>query len=201
MARSTASLSFADALWPAHEGNRVLRGVVLALLGSGLLTLSAKLQIPFYPVPMTMQTLVALLLGMALGPRLGAATVLLYLAEGAAGLPVFAGTPAKGLGLAYMLGPTGGYLAGFALAAGLAGWVVEKRRDVPGLAAAAVLGVGAIYLPGWLWLSTLVGPSQAFVLGIAPFVLGDALKAALAVVLGLAGRRVIERRRAGHEER
>lgn len=92
---------------------RMLRNAGIAIAGSLLLTVSAKTQIAFYPVPMTMQTLVIMVLGMALGPRLGAATVMLYLGQGALGLPVFAGTPEKGLGLAYMAGPTGGYLAGF----------------------------------------------------------------------------------------
>lgn len=102
---SVAQATFAEVLWPAEGRAPLGRAILLALLGSVLLTLSAKLQVPFYPVPMTMQTLVVLLLGMALGARLGAAAVLLYLAEGAIGLPVFAGTPAKGVGIAYMLGP------------------------------------------------------------------------------------------------
>src|SRR5947209_549651 len=102
------------ALWPAGA-SAGLRFAVLAGLGSLALTLSAKLQVPFYPVPMTMQSLVVLLIGLGFGWRLGTATVLLYLAEGLAGLPVFAGTPEKGIGLAYMMGPTGGYLAGFVL--------------------------------------------------------------------------------------
>jgi len=201
MSGIAARATFIDAVWPSAGGARVVRGVVLALAGSALLTLSAKVQVPFSPVPMTMQTLVVLLLGMALGPRLGTAAVLLYLAEGAAGLPVFAGTPAKGIGIAYMLGPTGGYLLGFAFAAALAGWIVERRRDGAGLALAVIGGMVVIYAPGALWLAGFVGMAQAISLGIVPFLLGDLLKAALAMALGLGGAALIERRRGARRER
>src|SRR5256885_9623717 len=117
-----AAPTFIAAMWPART-SAGLRFAALAVLGSLALTLSAKLQVPFYPVPMTMQSLVVLLIGLAFGWRLGTATVLLYLAEGLAGLPVFAGTPEKGIGLAYMMGPTGGYLVGFVLAAAFLGWL------------------------------------------------------------------------------
>ena len=100
-----------------NQENTLARNVALAVAGSIALWVSAKVQIPFLPVPMTLQTLVVLIIGMAYGWRLGAATVALYLAQGAVGLPVFAGTPEKGIGLAYMIGPTGGYLVGFLLAA------------------------------------------------------------------------------------
>jgi biotin transport system substrate-specific component len=201
MSRAVAPLTFVDAVWPSQGGSRVVRGVVLALIGSVLLTLSAKVQVPFYPVPMTMQTLVVLLLGMALGPRLGTAAVLLYLAEGAVGLPVFAGTPARGIGIAYMLGPTGGYLLGFVIAAGLTGWIVERRRDWAGLAAAVIGGTMMIYVPGVLWLSGFVGMDQAVALGVLPFLFGDLAKAALAMVLALSGAVLIERRLARRSER
>jgi biotin transport system substrate-specific component len=188
------TVSFVDALWPIHGAGRALRAVLLAVLGSALLTLSAKLQVPFYPVPMTMQTLVVLLIGLAYGFPLGAATVLLYLAEGAAGLPVFAGTPEKGIGLAYMAGPTGGYLIGFVLAAALCGWIAERRRDVPGLALAVVAGSIAIYLPGVLWLARFVGFDKAFDFGLVPFLWGDLLKAALALALAAGGAAMVRRR-------
>ncbi len=123
--------TLAGTLWPAGKAHALLRGLVLAVAGTALLTVSAKIQIPFYPVPMTMQTFVVLALGMAYGWRLGGATLLLYLAEGATGLPVFAGTPEKGIGLAYMLGGTGGYLAGFVLAAArFVGWSRLARRKI-----------------------------------------------------------------------
>ena len=190
----TQMISFVDALWPVRGASRALRAAVLALLGSVLLTLSAKVQVPFYPVPMTMQTLVVLLIGMAFGARLGAATVALYLAEGAVGLPVFAGTPEKGIGLAYMMGPTGGYLLGFVLAAAVAGWIVERRRDAAGLALAVVAGSIAIYAPGVLWLARFVGLGMAIELGLVPFVWGDLLKAGLAFALALGGAAVVRRR-------
>jgi biotin transport system substrate-specific component len=188
------SISFVDALWPVRGASRILRAVLLAVLGSAFLTLSAKLQVPFYPVPMTMQTLVVLLIGLAFGAGLGAATVLLYLAEGALGLPVFAGTPEKGIGLAYMLGPTGGYLVGFVLAAAITGWIAERRRDATGLAAAVVAGTIAIYAPGVLWLAHIVGFERALELGLVPFVWGDLLKAGLAFALALGGAAMVRRR-------
>ena len=187
-------VSFVDTLWPVRGASRVLRAALLALAGSALLMLSAKIQVPFYPVPMTMQTLVVLLIGIAFGFPLGVATVLLYLAEGAAGLPVFAGTPEKGIGFAYMVGPTGGYLLGFALAAAIAGWIVEHRRDPGALALAVVAGSLAIYAPGVLWLARFVGFDMALELGLAPFLWGDVLKAALALALALGGAAMVRRR-------
>lgn len=162
------------------------RAAMIALAGSLLLTLSAKVQVPFWPVPMTMQTFAVIGLGLALGPRLGLAAVALYLAQGAAGLPVFAGTPEKGIGLAYMAGPTGGYLAGYLLAAYAAGHLAMKGWDRNPLTAfAAALVAGAlIYLPGLAWLGAVVGwdkPVLAF--GLWPFVPGDILKAALAAAV------------------
>jgi biotin transport system substrate-specific component len=182
-----------DALWPASGFSRASRAVLLALLGSALLTLSAKVQVPFYPVPMTLQTLVVLLLGLALGWRLAFATVLLYLAEGAIGLPVFAGTPDKGIGLPYMVGPTGGYLVGFALAAAVTGWIAGRRRDLLAVVAAVAAGTATIWVLGLLWLVTLVGFRQAIALGLMPFLLGDVVKAALAVALGTAGGELVRR--------
>ena len=174
-------------LWGADVGiTRVLRGAVLACVGTLLLTLSAKIQVPFYPVPMTMQTFVVLALGMAYGWRLGAATLLLYMAEGAMGLPVFAGTPEKGVGLAYMMGGTGGYLLGFVLAATTTGWLAEKGwdRTVLGTASAMLIGNAMIYVPGVLYLGALIGFDKPILaLGFTPFLLGDALKLALAATV------------------
>ena len=190
----SSTVSFVDALWPASGAGRAARAVLLAVAGSALLTLSAKLQVPFYPVPMTMQTLVVLLIGLGFGARLGAATVLLYLAEGAVGLPVFAGTPEKGIGLAYMVGPTGGYLLGFVLAAALTGWIAERRRDPEALVMAVIGGSLAIYLPGVLWLASFVGFEQAVDLGLVPFLWADVLKAALAIALAIGGAVLVRRR-------
>jgi biotin transport system substrate-specific component len=160
------------------------RDIALAIAGSLLLTLSAKLQIPFWPVPMTMQTFVVLVIGMAFGWRLGAATVALYLVEGALGLPVFAGTPERGIGLAYMAGPTGGYLAGFLAAAVLCGRLAERGwdRDPWRTALAMTAGHLLILFLGWAWLATLVGPQKAYLTGVAPFYAATVAKTLLAVV-------------------
>jgi biotin transport system substrate-specific component len=171
-------------LWPADDrAGRILRGVILALVGSLLLAASAKVKVPFYPVEMTMQTFVVLVLGAAYGWRLGVATVLLYLAQGAAGLPVFTGTPEKGLGLAYMAGPTAGYLLGFILAAAVVGWLAENgwTRNIGRTAVSMVAGTAAIFLSGLIWLSVLFGPAKAIQFGLAPFVFSEPTKVALAV--------------------
>lgn len=154
------------------------------VLGNLLLVTSAKVQVPFWPVPMTLQTYVVLTMGMLLGWRLGAATVGAYLLEGAAGLPVFAGTPAKGIGLAYMAGPTGGYLAGYFAAVVLVGFLAANRASRSMLITAAVLLAGelAILGLGCCWLAVQFGWSKALTLGLGPFLLGDALKLALATV-------------------
>lgn len=166
--------------------NAIVRNLILAIVGSLALWVSAKISIPFWPVPLTMQTLVVLVIGMAFGARLGAATVLLYLAEGAVGLPVFSGTPEKGLGLAYMMSTTGGYLVGFVLAAGAVGFLAERGWDRSPLktALAMVLGNVLIYVTGLLWLGTIVGwDKPVLAWGLTPFLAGDAIKIAAAAVL------------------
>ncbi len=164
------------------KDDSLFRTFFLILAGSLLLTLSAKIQVPFYPVPMTLQTLVVLLIGASFGWRMGFATVLAYLAQGATGLPVFAGTPEKGLGLLYMAGPTGGYLVGFALAAGLTGWLAERGldRSVIGTAIAMIAGNLVIYVFGLAWLANFVGFEKAVTLGVIPFLFGDLVKIMLA---------------------
>ena len=184
---NTATLpsnTLAKALLPID--NAVVRNLILAIVGSLALWVSAKVSIPFWPVPLTMQTLVVLVIGMAFGARLGAATVLLYLAEGAVGLPVFSGTPEKGLGLAYMMSTTGGYLVGFVLAAGAVGFLAERGWDRSPLktALAMVLGNVLIYVTGLLWLGTIVGwDKPVLAWGLTPFLAGDAVKIAAAAVL------------------
>jgi len=195
---TTLTTTHPTLLSAAIGGKRsMLQSVLLAVAGTALLWASAKVQIPFFPVPMTMQTFVVLFLGFALGARLGAATVLLYLAEGALGLPVFAGTPEKGLGLAYMAGPTGGFLAGFVVAAYVAGWFAERgfdRRLVTS-AIAAFAGLAAIYVLGLSWLGALIGWDKPVLeFGLYPFLPAEALKLALlAAVLPLAWRGVSRR--------
>ncbi len=182
--------TLADVVWAGD--NRTARNITLAVLGSLALWVSAKIQVPFYPVPMTMQTFVVLAIGMAFGWRLGAATVLLYLAKGAAGLPVFAGTPEKGIGLAYIVGPTGGYLFGFFIAAVVVGWLAQKGWDRKVLTTLLGMLAGniAIYIPGLLWLGSVVGWDKPVLeWGMAPFLWGDGFKMALAAaVLPLAWR-------------
>lgn len=171
-------------LWQPADSR--LRQAIIVITGSLLIWASAKIQVPFYPVPMTMQTLVILGLGFALGPRLGLATLMLYMAQGAMGLPVFAGSPEKGIGLAYMAGPTGGYLLGFALAIFACGHLAELGwdRSVIKTALAMIIGNGLIYLPGILWLGTMIGWDQPVLeWGLYPFLLGDGLKIILAMTI------------------
>ena len=182
----TLNHTLIDRIWPDGRISKGLRSIILAVIGSALLWLSAKIQVPFWPVPMTMQTFVVLTLGMAYGWRLGAATVMLYLVEGAAGLPVFAGTPEKGIGLAYMLGGTGGYLVGFVLAAAVCGYVAERGWDrrVVTTALAMLIGNALVYFPGLLWLGSLFGWDKPIVeWGLTPFILGDVVKLALAATV------------------
>ena len=170
--------------WQASSDSLV-RKMVLVVAGSLLLAISAKVQVPFYPVPMTMQTLVVLSFGMAFGWRLGGATVLLYLLEGMAGFPVFAGTPEKGIGLSYMLGGTGGYLAGYLVAALAVGVLAERGWDRNFWSAAAALAVGniLIYAFGLFWLGALFGWDKPILQwGLYPFIYGDLLKTAIAAV-------------------
>ncbi|MEP3231343.1 MAG: biotin transporter BioY [Hyphomicrobiales bacterium] len=172
----------------------LLKNITLAILGSLAIWVSAKIQIPFYPVPMTMQVFVILAIGAAFGSRLGVATVLLYLAEGAAGLPVFAGTPEKGIGLLYMAGPTGGFLIGFVVAAFITGTLAERGwdRNFVTTALAMLFGLAAIYALGVLWLAAPflpitefggIGFAKAIEFGFQPFIIADLVKVALAAAL------------------
>lgn len=191
---TTPATTLARQLWPEETANRMLRATLLCLIGSALIAASAQVRVPLWPVPMTMQTFAVLALGLAYGPRLGTATVLVYLAEGAMGLPVFAGFKA---GPAALMGPTAGYLVGFALAAALVGRLGERGWDRRALTtvAAMLLGNLAIYAAGAGWLATLVGPTKALELGVLPFLPGDALKIALAATILPLLRRTADRRR------
>lgn len=160
--------------------------LLAVLIGTAVLTLSAKTQIPFYPVPMTFQSMVAVLIGVWFGPRLGGITLLAYLAEGAMGLPVFAGTPEKGIGLAYMAGPTGGYLVGFLAAAVTVGWLARRGwdRNVVTMAAAMLVGNVIIYGLGLAWLGSVLGWDKPVLqFGFYPFVLGDLFELILAALI------------------
>ena len=160
----------------------VLAQLVLVLAGSALLAISAQIKIPLYPVPVTGQTLVVLMIGMAYGSRLGAATLLAYLVEGGMGLPVFAG---GGAGWATLAGPTGGYLIGFLVAAFILGLLAERGmgRGPVSTALAMIVGTALIYVFGVTHLSGFIGFEKAVAAGLLPFLYGDALK--LVVAAGL----------------
>ena len=193
--------TLAMTVWPvagdSRAAARAVRNVVLAVMGSLLIWASAKIYVPLYPVPITMQTFAVLAVGMAYGWRLGAASVLFYLAEGAAGLPVFAGTAEPGL--AILTGSTGGYLFGFILAAAACGWLAERGwdRNIVTTALAMYIGNVLIYIPGLLWLGNVLGwENPILAWGLTPFILGDVMKLALAAaVLPLAWRFVSPRRK------
>jgi biotin transport system substrate-specific component len=187
----------AELLWPDRvDGfSGVLRAVVLIALGTALLTLSAKVNLPLPYVPMTLQTLVVLMIGAAYGAWLGAATVMAYLAEGAIGLPVFAGPVG---GLAPLVGPTAGYLAGFVAAAAVTGWLSERGwdRSVPWLFLAMGIGHIIILAAGFSWLAfgMKLGVEKAWLVGIAPFIAASLIKNALGAALVPAIRRIFDPR-------
>lgn len=193
----TKHTPLAAILWPLRtDGSlRVLRGVILIALGTALLTLSAKLNLPLPYVPMTLQTLVVLMIGAAYGWRLGSATVIAYLTEGALGLPVFAGPVG---GLAPFVGPTGGYLAGFVAAAFVTGWLSERGwdRSVPRLFVAMGVGHILILAAGFAWLAfgIRLGVEKAWLVGVAPFIAASLVKNALGAALVPAIRRMFEPR-------
>tara|TARA_B100002019_G_scaffold293024_1_gene318319 strand:- start:35 stop:583 length:549 start_codon:yes stop_codon:yes gene_type:complete len=157
------------------ESSNIFKKFLLVMFGTLLLTISAKIKVPFYPVPMTMQTFVVVLIGITLGWKLGIATILAYLFEGAIGLPVFAGTPEKGLGISYMFGPTGGYLLGFISSVFIAGFVnLNKNIFIKFLLIS--FSIFAIYITGVPWLAYLAGWEVAYVWGIKNFVLAEIFK-------------------------
>ena len=162
---------------------RIVKSLFAIILGSLALTISAKIKIPFYPVPMTMQTFVVLFLGVSLGYKIGLASVGLYLLEGIAGLPVFSNSPEKGVGLIYFTGPTMGYLIGFLTASYLASKISRKDNFLLVLAKLTI-ATSTIYLLGLLWLGTLIGwDKPIFALGAQPFLLAEVFKIVLLALL------------------
>ena len=165
------------------EINKVIKIILIALVGTLLLTISAKIKIPFYPVPMTMQTFVVLFLGIVLGPKIGLLTISLYLFEGIFGLPVFAGTPEKGIGLVYFAGPTMGYLIGFLIAAYFAG-SFKYDKGLINTFLKLIFSVSFIYLFGLLWLGFLIGwDKPIFKLGAQPFLLAELFKMLILTII------------------
>jgi biotin transport system substrate-specific component len=188
----------ADYIWPDRATGvlAVARGGVLVIAGSLLLAFSAKVNVPLPYVPMTMQSLVVMMLGAAYGPRLGLVTVMTYLAQGAIGLQVFAG-PVGGIG--YMLGGTGGYLAGFPLAVVLVGWLCDRGwdRSIIGVSAAMLLGHVMVLSMGFAWLAfgLNIGTEKAWIAGVVPFIAGSIVKSALGTFLLPVTWRFVDRSR------
>jgi len=162
--------------------SKLIKCIFFALMGSIALAISSKIKIPFYPVPMTMQTLVVLIIGIAFGWKIGLATVFLYLFEGMIGLPVFSGTPEKGMGLAYFTGPTMGYLLGFLVAAYISGKFNYDSNSFKTFFK-LLFATSFIYLMGMAWLGSLIGwDKPIFALGAQPFLLAELFKILIATL-------------------
>ena len=163
--------------------SRITKSIIVIFLGTVILAISAKIKIPFYPVPMTMQTFVVLFLGISFGYKIGLATVGLYLIEGLLGFPVFSNSPERGVGLAYFVGPTMGYLIGFIAACYFASFIKAEDNHFL-IFIKLVLSVSSIYFLGVLWLGTLIGwDKPVFELGVAPFLLAEIFKITLLTIL------------------
>ena len=162
---------------------KIIKSLIAIILGSIALTISAKIKIPFYPVPMTMQTFVVLFLGVSLGYKIGLASIGLYLLEGIMGLPVFSNSPEKGVGLIYFTGPTMGYLIGFLVASYLASRINSKDNFLIVLTK-LIIATSVIYILGLLWLGTLIGwDKPIFDLGAKPFLLAEIFKILLLTLI------------------
>lgn len=192
MATAIPASTLVDAVWQGEGSSRLIRNILLVLAGTALMAISAKINVPMYPVPMTMQTFAVLVIAMAYGWKLGGVTLLAYLAEGAVGLPVFAGPVG---GLAYFTGPTTGYLVGFFVAAVAVGWLAEKGWDRSPIRtfAANTIGTAIIFTLGVCWLAGFLAVtngtggvdalSAAFKSGMLPFLIGALAKIALAAAV------------------
>tara|TARA_Y100001935_G_C17218130_1_gene463757 strand:+ start:147 stop:686 length:540 start_codon:yes stop_codon:yes gene_type:complete len=163
--------------------SQIIKSIFIIFIGSLVLAISAKIKIPFYPVPMTMQTFVVLLLGMSFGYKIGLATILLYLFEGIIGLPVFSNSPERGVGLAYFTGPTMGYLIGFLSACFLASFI-KKSEKLLIIFLKLIFSVSTIYIFGLIWLGMLIGWDKPLLeLGAIPFLPAEMLKISLLTIL------------------
>ena len=163
--------------------SKIIKSLVVMILGSLALTISAKIKIPFYPVPMTMQTFVVLFLGISLGHKIALATIGLYLIEGIAGLPVFSNSPEKGIGLIYFTGPTMGYLIGFLSACYLAS-KVKINDNFFIVLLKLIIATSTIYILGLIWLGLLIGwDKPIFALGAKPFLLAEIFKIMILAIL------------------
>ena len=165
------------------QSKLLIKSLFIIFFGSIILAISSKIKIPFYPVPMTMQTFVVMLIGILFGWKLGLFTISLYLMEGIAGLPVFAGTPEKGMGIVYFTGPTMGYLLGFLVTVYLTGFLKFDNNFLKNFVKLC-FAVSFIYLFGLFWLGSLVGwDKPIFELGVLPFLLAELLKISLLTVI------------------
>ncbi len=172
--------------------NQLIKSILIIFVGSIVLTISAKIKIPFYPVPMTMQTFIVLFLGISFGYKIALATVSLYLLEGILGLPVFSNSPERGIGLAYFTGPTMGYLIGFLSACFLASFVKNDDKYFL-IFLKLIFSVSTIYILGILWLGTLIGWDKPILkLGVIPFLFAEILKICL---LTLISKKIIKFRK------
>ena len=164
----------------SFKQTKLLKYIFIALIGSIILAVSSKIKIPFYPVPMTMQTLVVLMIGIAFGWKLGLATISLYLFEGIIGLPVFSGTPEKGIGLVYFTGPTMGYLVGFLVTVYISGKFFYDNNVIKNFFK-LFFAASFIYIFGMVWLGSLIGwDKPIFQLGAQPFMLAELFKILIA---------------------
>ena len=162
---------------------QIIKSLLVIFIGSVILAISAKIKIPFYPVPMTMQTFVVLFLGLSFGYKIGLATIGLYLIEGILGLPVFSNSPEKGIGIVYFTGPTMGYLIGFLSACFLASFV-KKEDNYLIIFSKLILSVSTIYIFGLIWLGTLIGWDKPIIeLGVIPFLSAEIFKILLLTIL------------------
>lgn len=193
MSSTASSRALATTLWPDNV-NHALRAVILVLAGTAILAISAKVKVPFWPVPMTLQTFAVLMIGAAYGSRLAVATVIAYIAEGVIGLPVFTNTPPAVAGPLYMLGPTAGFIMSWVLVAAIVGFAADRGWDRSPLRLGAAMLVAVIvqFALGFAWLAWIaqlpngaagVGAANAWAGGVAPFLLGDALKVVLAALI------------------
>ena len=190
MDSAATSSTLSQALWPAKDTDaaRWLRAAILVSLGVVAMAIAAKVRIPMWPVPITMQTFVVLTVGAAYGAGLGVTTMIAYLLIGALGFDIFTSSSAENNGLAYMAGGSGGYLVGFVLAAGVLGLLARKGwdRSIPTMALAMLIGSVLIYVPGLVWLNMQEysqGWNWTIANGLTPFLVGDALKLALAALV------------------
>ena len=172
-----------EAISKTSKIERIIKLTLLAIVGSILITISAKIKIPFYPVPMTMQTFVILLIGITLGYKIGLATVMLYLLEGIVGLPVFSNSPEKGIGITYFIGPTMGYLIGFLFAVYFSG-SFKYEKGIINTFLKLIFSVSFIYILGLIWLGILIGwDKPIFKFGAQPFLLAELFKILLLLFL------------------